>query len=432
VSSFKIHGGKPLSGSIETGYAKNSAVALISASLMTSEPTTLKNVPKIEEVFRFEEIFKSLGIGWEWQNERDLIITPPEKINFKKIDYEAALKTRSIIYLIGALINSHESFTIPRAGGCKLGNRSTMSHFFALEELGMKYKFIEGYYEVYRPKPLKGKHLVMYESGDTTTNNLIMAAALAEGTTEVTMASANYMVQDLCHFLNKMGAKIEGIGSTTLTIHGVTKLKGISYEIMHDPIESMFWISLAATTNSEITIKNCPFDFLEIELYKLSKMNFRYTLTPSDPKIKSNFKLVDITTKQSKLEALDDKIYARPYPGLNIDNLPYFVPIACRAEGRSLIFDWAYENRAIYYLELQKLGANILLADPHRAIIEGPIDFKPNEVICPPALRPATMLLCAMLQAKGTSILRNTYPIDRGHEDIYERLRMLGADIEEI
>jgi UDP-N-acetylglucosamine 1-carboxyvinyltransferase len=191
----------------------------------------------------------------------------------------------------------------------------------------------------------------------------------------------------------------------------------------------MLFIALAATTNSSITIERCPIDFLDLELLKLQKMGWRYKL--SKPYLSANglFNLVDITTAPSKLKALEEKIHPLPYPGINIDNLPFFVPIATQAKGQTLIHDWVYENRAIYYLELNKLGAEIILADPHRVLVKGPSKLRAAEVICPPALRPAALILLAMLAAKGTSILRNIYSINRGYEDLANRLNKLGAKI---
>jgi UDP-N-acetylglucosamine 1-carboxyvinyltransferase len=432
MSSFKIKGGTKFTGEVKTGFAKNAAMAILSASLMTKEKTILHNVPKIEEVFRFEEIFNSLGVKLQWQNVRDLVIIPPKKINFKKINFKSAIKTKSIIYLIGALANFYNNFKIPRTGGCKLGKRSITSHIYALEKIGLEINTIKNYYQIQKKSKLKGNYIVMYESSDTATNNVIMAAVLAKGKTTIKMASSNYMIQDLCYFLKAMGAKIKGIGTTTLEIQGVKQLTGVHYSIIHDPIESMFWLSLAATTDSELLIKACPRDFIELELEKLKKMNFNFEIMNHYKTANGNFKLLDIQTKKSNLIALKDKIYSRPYPGLNIDNLPFFVPIAGSAKGLSLIHDWCYENRAIYFLEFQKLGCDIMLLDPHRVIIKGPSKWKANELICPPALRPATILVIAMLAAKGTSILRNTYPIDRGYENLRQRLIKLGAKIEKI
>lgn len=313
-----------------------------------------------------------------------------------------------------------------------MGKRTVSPHLFAFEKLGIKIQTYKDHYHISRKKNVSGTEIVMYESGDTTTENIIMAAVLASGTTTIRFASANYMVQDLCYFLKQMGADIEGIGSTTIRVNGVKQLSGTTYSIIPDPIESMFWIALAATTKSSLTIKGCPKDFLELELLKLEKMGFRYRVIKTYRSKNKNFELVDIKTSPSQLLALDDKIYGRPYPGLNIDNLPFFVPIATQAKGVTLIHDWVFENRAIYYMEFQKLGANINLADPHRVFINGPSKLLPNEIVCPPALRPATILVIGMLAAKGKSVLRNTYSINRGYENLSRRLRKLGANIKEV
>ncbi len=226
--------------------------------------------------------------------------------------------------------------------------------------------------------------------------------------------------------------KISGIGTTKLKIRGVQGpiKKNITYAPAEDPIESMLFLSIAATTNSQITITRCPIEFLELELLKLEKMGCRYKISPRYKADNGYTELVDITTlKHGGLVALEEKIYGRPFPGLNIDNLPFFVPVAAVAKGRTLIHDWAFENRAIYFTEMTKLGANVELADAHRLYVYGPTKFSPAEVVCPPALRPAVIILIGMLAAPGTSTLRNVYSINRGYEDLAERLNTLGARI---
>jgi UDP-N-acetylglucosamine 1-carboxyvinyltransferase len=194
----------------------------------------------------------------------------------------------------------------------------------------------------------------------------------------------------------------------------------------------MLFLSIAATTNSKLLIKRCPIDFLALELLKLEKMGLRFTITRRYRAVNGRTNLVDIQTYPSELVALDEKIYARPYPGMNIDNLPFFVPIATQAKGKTLIFDWVYENRAIYYTELNKLGANVELADPYRAYVIGPTKLHATEIMCPPALRPSTIILVAMLAARGRSVLRNVYSIERGYENLCERLAKVGAEIKKI
>lgn len=425
---FRIEGGAKLSGTIHTNTSKNAAVGLLCASLLNRGRTTLKNMPRIEEVNRLIEVLKSTKIKVRWLGN-DLEIIPPQKISLANLNVEAAMKTRSAIMFIGPFVHLVKNFKIPYPGGCALGVRTVQPHLFALEKLGVKIKTREKNYHVLAKK-LKAAYIVLYESGDTVTENVLMAAAKIPGRTTIKLASANYQVQDLCYFLLKLGVKIDGIGTTTLVVYGSPDIKrDIIYYPSEDPIETMLLLSIAATTNSSITIEACPIEFLELELLKLEKMGFKYKILKRYKSKNGYTDLVDIKTFPSKLRALEEKIYARPFPGLNIDNLPFFVPIATQAKGQTLIHDWVYEQRAIYYLELTKLGAEIILADPHRVFINGPTSLRGTEVICPPALRPAAIILIAMLAANGVSILRNVYSINRGYEDLAHRLQKLGAKI---
>jgi UDP-N-acetylglucosamine 1-carboxyvinyltransferase len=257
-----------------------------------------------------------------------------------------------------------------------------------------------------------------------------MAAALNDGVTVIRNASPNYMVQDLCFYLEKLGVKIEGIGTTTLTVHGLRDInKNVEYAPAEDPIEAMSFIAAAIVTKSEITIERAPIEFLEIDLKFLENMGFEYELSDEYTALNGKTRLVDITTKVSNLKASIDKIHPMPFPGLNIDNLPFFALIAATAKGRTLIHDWVYENRAIYLTELTKLNANVQLVDPHRIYVEGPTKWKPAEIVTPPALRPAVVILLAMLAAPGVSTLRNVYSINRGYEDLARRLNSIGAKI---
>lgn len=432
-SYYIINGGKKLHGSINTNGAKNSAVVLLAASLINNQKTIFYNMPKIEEVERLLEVLKSINVKTNWIEKNVLQVIPPKKINLSKIDINAAIKTRSIVLFIGALMHKIKKFRLPITGGCKLGKRTVMPHIYALKKFGIKIKTTQDYYEIDARNLKPASKIIMFESGDTATENAIMAAAFFKNKTTIKFASANYQIQDLCFYLEKLGVQFTGIGTTTLSINGKTSFdKKINYYISEDPIESMLFISIAATTKSSITIKRCPIDFLELELYKLEKVGFKYKIIKKykSKNIKTN--LVDIQTFSSKLIASTEKLYGRPFPGLNIDNLPFFVPIATQAKGQTLIHDWVYENRAIYYIELIRLGANILLADPHRVYINGPTELNASEIVAPPALRPSAIVLVAMLAAKGTSILRNIYGIERGYENLVERLKLLGADIKKI
>ncbi len=431
MNNYIIQGGKKLDGSITINPSKNSALAILVASLLNEKKTTIANLPKIEEVYRVIEVFESIGVKTKWKNNSSLEIIPPLKLNWQKINKKSAAKTRIIILFLAVFLHKFNDFDLPLSGGCKLGRRTIIPHIYALEKFGLKIKIFADKLNVKYNKLSSCEEIVMYESGDTATANVILAASLIPGKTVIKFASSNYQVQDLCYFLKDLGVKIEGIGSTVLKIWGKEKIaKNIEYYLTEDPIESMFFLSIAAVTNSSITIKGCPIDFLELELLKLEKMGFNFEILKRYKAKNNHANLVDIKTFPSKLVAPVEKIYGRPFPGLNIDNLPFFVPIATQAKGETLIHDWVYENRTIYYVELNRLGANIRLADPHRVFITGPSKLKATEIICPPALRPSAIILVAMLAAKGKSILRNVYAIERGYQDLVGRLKKLGVKIE--
>ena len=273
--------------------------------------------------------------------------------------------------------------------------------------------------------------IVLTERGDTVTENALLAAARYDGVTVIRNASPNYMVQDLCFFLEKLGVRIEGIGTTTLRVTGRSRINtDVDYAPSEDPIEAMSLIAAAIVTRSSITGRRVPIEFMEIELALLEEMGFVYERGAEYPAENGQTRLVDITTHPSQLRAPIDKIHPMPFPGLNIDNLPFFAVIAAMADGQTLLHDWVYENRAIYLTELNKLGARVKLLDPHRVLVEGPTHWSGTELVCPPALRPAVVILIAMLAAKGTSVLRSVYVINRGYEDLAERLNALGAQIE--
>jgi len=426
---FQVSGGKKLHGTIKTNFSKNGSVGLLCASLLNKGTTTLHGIARIEEVNRVVEILESIGVKAVWKDNNTIVLTPPKKLNIKNINVESAIKTRSIVMLMGPLIHKFKSFSLPHAQGCNLGKRTIAAHTYALEEFGFKIKTTDKSYEISSEK-LKPANIVMYESGDTACENVLTAAALIPGKTTISFASANYMVQEVCFFLETLGVKIDGIGTSTLTVHGINDInKNVEYWNSEDPIESMMFISAAIVTDSKLAITRCPIDFLSLELEKIKRMGLKYKISKRYLSYNNRTKLADMEILPSKLKALEDKIHSNPYPGINIDNLPFFVPIAIRAKGQTMIHDWVYENRAIYFTELNRLGANITLADPHRVYIQGGTTLIPAQVVCPPALRPSMVILISMLGAKGTSILRNVYMINRGYEEIAERLNSIGADI---
>jgi len=435
TQSYRIRGGKQLHGEIAINTSKNAAVGLLCASLLNRGTTTLRHLAHIEEVYRIIEVFESIGVKTSWVNNRhDLKIVVPEKLDLKSLDVTAARRTRSVIMMMGALMHHLKEFKLPYAGGCSLGARTVTPHLQALSHLGLSVDSTaeSGFYLAkVHDIDTNSRKIVLSERGDTVTENAVIAAALCPGKTRIVGASPNYMVQDVCNFLAKLGVRIDGLGTTNLTVYGVKNIKeNIEFTPGEDPIEAMSFITAAIATKSELTIKRIPLDYLEIELEVLRNMGQKMDI--SDEYLSENglTNLVDIKMYPSELTAPKDKIHPMPFPGLNIDSLPFFSLIAAQAEGRTLIHDWVFENRAIYSTELSNLNANVELLDAHRIFITGPTNWRPAEMMAPPALRPSVVIMLAMLAAPGTSILRNTYSIARGYEKFAERLCNLGADIE--
>ncbi len=430
---LRVVGGTRLSGAIDVKTSKNAGVALLCASLLNRGRTVLRRVARIEEVNRLLEVLESIGVRTRWLNdENDLEIVPPAELQLDRIDAEAARRTRSIIMFLGPLMHRADSFKLPYAGGCDLGTRTVEPHMAALRRFGLEVKATEGDYNadvdrtVFPTRPI-----VLTERGDTVTENALLAAARHDGVSVIRNASSNYMVQDLCFYLAELGVRIDGIGTTTLTVHGCADIdRDVTYSPSPDPIEAMSLVAAAVVTDSEITVRRVPIEFMEIELALLEEMGLRFDRGEEYLADNDHTRLVDITTRHSVLHSPIDKIHPMPFPGLNIDNLPFFAVIASQATGSTMLHDWVYENRALYLTELNKLGGKVTLMDPHRVLIEGPTRWRAAEVICPPALRPAVVILLAMLAAKGTSVLRNVYVINRGYEDLAERLNALGAQIE--
>lgn len=447
--NFLIRGGRELHGKITINTSKNAAVALLCASLLNRGTTLLRHLARIEEVFRIIEVLESIGVKCRWVNDdRDLEITPPDELQMSKIDIEAARKTRSILMFMGPLLHKMKKFRLPYAGGCTLGTRTIEPHLRALSRFGLKVdaSVCSGFYsatvepekrqerrsridEVKNPYP--PKRIVLIERGDTVTENILMAAALYPGETTIVGASPNYMVQDLCFFLEKLGVNIRGIGTTTLKVTGQREINtDVEYSPAEDPIEAMSFIAVALVTKSNLTIQRAPIEFLEVELEVLKSMGARIAISPEYYSTNGRTRLVDLMVHKSELVAPTDKIAPMPFPGLNIDNLPFFAVIAATAKGRTLIHDWVFENRAVYITYLENLNARVELLDAHRVYVEGPTNWRPAELVAPPALRPAVVVMIAMLAAPGTSILRNVYSINRGYQDFAERLNRLGAKIE--
>jgi UDP-N-acetylglucosamine 1-carboxyvinyltransferase len=430
---LRVHGGHRLSGSITVNSSKNAAVALLCASLLNRGVTRLHRVARIVEVDRIVDVLRSIGAEVTWTaDDETLEIVAPAELQLDRIDADAARRTRSSLMFLGPLSGRFDAFRLPYAGGCDLGTRTVEPHLIALRPFGVRVDATGGWYHVAVGRDVRpSRTIVLTERGDTVTENAILAAAAHDGETVIRNASPNYMVQDLCFFLELLGIRIEGIGTTTLRIVGRTEISAeVDYWPSEDPVEAMSLLTAGIVTASTLTVERAPIEFLEIELATLAEMGLRYDVSPEYTAANGRTRLVNVTVHPSELRAPIDKIHPMPFPGLNIDNLPFFVIIAAMAEGTTLVHDWVYEGRAIHLLDLTRLGANVTLRDPHRLDVRGPAHLSGAEVSCPPALRPAVVILLAMLAAKGESVLRNVDIIARGYEGLQQRLVSLGASIE--
>lgn len=408
-------------------------MALLCASLLNKGRTVLRRVARIEEVYRLLEVLNSIGVRTRWINDgKDLEIAPGAEVDMAAIDASAARRTRSIIMFLGPLLHRLDNFKLPYAGGCDLGTRTIEPHMIALRRFGLEITATEGLYHAQVERgATPDRPIVLTERGDTVTENALLAAARSDGVTVIRNASSNYMVQDLCFFLEALGVRVDGVGTTTLTVHGVPDIDvDVDYSPSEDPVEAMSLLAAAVVTESELTIRRVPVEFMEIELAVLEEMGLDHDRSAEYAADNGRTRLVDLTVRPSKLEAPIDKIHPMPFPGLNIDNVPFFAAIAAVAQGQTLIHDWVYDNRAIYLTDLNRLGGRLQLLDPHRVLVEGPTRWRAAEMMCPPALRPAVVVLLAMMAAEGTSVLRNVYVINRGYEELAERLNSVGAQIE--
>ena len=296
---LRIAGGTKLSGAIDVKTSKNAAVALLCASLLNHGRTTLRNLARIEEVNRIIEVLTSIGVKTRWLPEsNDLEIAPPAHLNLSAMDLEAARRTRTVIMFLGPLLHELDEFRLPYVGGCDLGTRTVEPHLQALRAFGLNITAVAGFYDAKVDRAVSpSKAIVLTERGDTVTENALIAAARHDGVSVIRNASSNYMVQDLCFYLQALGVTIEGIGSTTLTIHGRRVIDvDVEFSPSEDPIEAMSLLAAAVVTESAITIRRVPIEFLEIELAQLEGMGMKYEMTPEYRSANGLTRLVDLTT----------------------------------------------------------------------------------------------------------------------------------------
>lgn len=416
MQKFIINGGKQLEGKVDIMGSKNATTPILSACLLTKEECVIDNIPLIADVLKMIEILESMGVETEWVEKRKLKIKAGDSVDPEKMDFDLVEKMRSSILLLGSLLARFKKFKIKQPGGCIIGARPVGVHFDALEALGAKITQDNDFY-YFEADKLIGKKIVLREFSVTATENLMMAATLAEGTTTIKIAAIEPHVQDLARFLIKMGARIKGMGIHTIQIQGVKKLRGTEHKIIPDPIEAGTFAIAAAATKGNVEINNINPHELDLVLEKLKEIGVNFETRKNKLLIKPTQKLNSI-----------NKIETRTYPGIPTDLQAPFAVLATQAEGTTLIHDTMYEGRLAYINELNKMGANAIICDPHRALITGPTPLYGQDITSFDLRAGATLIIAALL-AKGQSVISKIDQVDRGYEKIEERLRNLGAEI---
>jgi len=436
MGTFQIEGGQQLSGEIQPQGAKNEALQILCAVLLTSDEVVINNIPDILDVNKLIQLLENLGVkikklgkgSYSFKSD-DLNLDYLSSEQFKK----DGSGLRGSIMIVGPLLARFGKGFIPKPGGDKIGRRRLDTHFEGFIKLGAKFRYNkeERFYGVEAPNGLKGDYMLLEEASVTGTANIVMAAVLAEGTTTIYNAACEPYLQQLCTMLNSMGAKISGVGSNLLTIEGVDSLKGCEHRILPDMVEIGSWIGMAAMTKSEITIKNVRWDMLGIIPTTFRKLGITIERREDDIFIPAHTNGYEV---QSFIDGSIMNISDAPWPGFTPDLLSILLVVATQARGSVLIHQKMFESRLFFVDKLIDMGAKIILCDPHRATVIGH-DFQSQlkaTTMTSPDIRAGISLLIAALSAKGTSTIHNIEQIDRGYENIDERLKAIGAKIERV
>lgn len=435
MSQFKIEGGHQLKGEIQPQGAKNEALQILCAVLLTPETVTIHNIPDIVDVNKLISLLEKLGVEVNKLGKGSYSFKA-ENVNLAYLESEA-FKTdgrglRGSIMIVGPLLARFGKGYIPKPGGDKIGRRRLDTHFEGFIKLGAKFRYNrEDYFYGVEADVLKGAYMLLDEASVTGTANIVMAAVLAEGTTTIYNAACEPYLQQLCKMLNRMGAKISGVGSNMLTIEGVKELKGTEHKMLPDMIEIGSWIGLAAMTKSELTIKNVSWDDLGQIPDVFRKLGITVERSGDDIHIPKHTNGYEI---QNYIDGSILTVADAPWPGFTPDLLSIILVVATQARGSVLVHQKMFESRLFFVDKLIDMGAKIILCDPHRATVIGH-DFKSQlkaTTMTSPDIRAGISLLIAALSAKGTSTIHNIEQIDRGYENIDERLRAIGAKIERV
>ena len=435
MGAFEIIGGKKLKGEITPQGAKNEALQVINAVLLTSEKVIINNIPDIVDVNKLIDLLSTLGVKTEKIGQGSYSFQADEiDVDFMTSD-EYKIKGSSLrgsIMVVGPLLARFGKGYIPKPGGDKIGRRRLDTHFIGFQNLGAKFEYDSetNFYKAHAPNGLKGTYMLLDEASVTGTANIIMAAVLAEGETTIYNAACEPYIQQLSEMLNKMGANISGIGSNKLIINGVSDLKGCEHTILPDMIEIGSFIGLAAMTQSEITIKNVAFDKLGVIPNVFRKLGIKLEKRNDDIYIPAH----ESYEIESFIDGSIMTISDHPWPGFTPDLLSIVLVVATQARGSVLIHQKMFESRLFFVDKLIDMGAQIILCDPHRATVIG-LDRKTplkGITMTSPDIRAGVALLIAALSASGKSTVLNIEQIDRGYENIEDRLRSLGANIKRI
>jgi len=418
ADKFVIRGGKPLKGKIEVRGAKNAAFPILAATLLTKKTCEISNIPLVEDVFRMLEILESLGAKISWQSQRALKINTTH-LDLSKIREDLVAMLRGSVLFLGPLLARFGKISLPPPGGCIIGARPIDTHLDGFLQLGVHVQTNRHRYSL-EAKEKRGGKVILDEFSVTATENLMLYASLIPQKTVIKNADQDYQIQELAKFLRKLGVKIKMTGLNTLEIVGAKELKGTNHTLIYDPIEAGTFIITAAASRGEVLVKNVEMSFLELELKRLKDFGVPF-------KIINKNSLKVFPWKSLKV----DKVQSLPYPGIHSDLLSAFGVLSTQAEGSTLLHDPLYEGRLKYLEELNKMGAEIIICDPHRAIINGPSQLQGAE-LGPLDLRGGAALIIAGLIATGTTVINGIYQIDRGYEKIEERLQGLGADIKRV
>jgi UDP-N-acetylglucosamine 1-carboxyvinyltransferase len=431
MGSYKITGGTPLSGAVAISGNKNAALPCIAATLLTDEPVTLHNIPAIEDVRVMLELVRVLGSSITWLSDHSLTITSAD-VSYERetpLPPDLVDAIRASLLLAGPLVARRGHLVLPPPGGDVIGFRRLDTHFFALESLGSRCRISEdGYLEISSTGVLRGTKVFLDEASVTATENVLMAAVLAEGTTVVSNAACEPHVQDLCNLLIRMGANITGVGSNLITIEGVKSLSGAEFTIGSDYMEVGSFIGLAAATGGELELSGVDIEQLPMMEKGFNRIGITWKVTGPESLIVPAWQSRIIRkTVSGQTHKIDDA----PWPGFPADLLSIITVAATQSAGSVLIHEKMYESRMFFIDWLIRMGADIILCDPHRAIVHGPVKLKPAEVSSPD-VRAGMALVIAALCADGVSSIQNIYQIERGYERLSEKLLGVGARIQRI